>query len=54
MKLKAFKWVFPPRRKVGGASIRLNSVGLAVNVALIGGSDGWSEMLRDREVTAPL
>lgn len=54
MKLKAFKRMFPPRRKVGGASIRLNSVEFAVHVGLIGGSDGWSEKLRDREVIVPL
>lgn len=39
---------------MGGASIRLNSVEFAVHVGLIGGSDGWSEKLRDREVIVPL
>lgn len=55
MKLKAFKRMLPPRRrKVGGASIRLNSVELAVHVGLTGGSDGWAETLRDREVVSSL
>lgn len=55
MKLTAFKRMFPPpRRKVGGASISLNLVEFAVNVGSMGGSDGCSERLRDREVIAPL